>query len=52
MKKLTKYMGACLIFCVLASLMVAHKERRLQLHEISRVGAQSEMVTFEIDGKD
>lgn len=52
MKKLTKYMGVCLIFCVLASLMVAHKERRLQLHEISRVGAQSEMVTFEIDGKE
>lgn len=52
MKKLTKYMGVCILFCLLASLFMAHKERRVELHEINRVGEQSKMVTFEIDGKE
>lgn len=52
MKKIHKYMGACLIFCILGALFMAYKERTIQLHEIDRVDDRSKTVIFQVGGKD
>ena len=52
MKKIHKYMGACLIFCVLGALLLAYKERSIKLYEIDREGERSKTVIVQVDGQD